>query len=121
MHFEIYVIFKGTHAYEKRIVQKIYCCNRSILQILNQFKFTHNNVSLYLVYMFIPNTINHITRAGMLIDSRKIALIFSIISDMMDWPSRIKIAKQTRASFEILSSNKRIYYKNCKHAIIDIT
>ena len=92
------------------------------LQFLNQLKFTNNNVSLYLVCIFIPKTINHITRAGMLIDSRKNTMLFSFISDMMDWPSQNKTLQNKRGPpLKILSSNKYIYYKNCKHAIIAIT
>ena len=74
------------------------------------------------IWFFIPTTINHITRAGMLIDSRKITLIFSFISDMMDWPSQNKTLQNKRGPpLKILSNNKCIYYKNCKHAIIAIT
>ena len=81
-----------------------------------------HHVSLYLVYIFIPNTINHITRAGMLIDSRKNTMLFSFISYMMEWPSQNKTLQNKRGPpLKILSSNKYIYYKNCKHAIITIT
>ena len=80
-----------------------------ILQFLNQLKFIHNNVRLYLVYIFIPNTINHITRAGMLIDSRKNTMLFSFISDMMDWPSQNKTLQNKRGPpLKILSNNKSI-------------
>ena len=80
-----------------------------ILQFINQLKFTHNNVSLYLVYIFIPNTINHITRAGMLIDSRKKTMLFSFISDMMDWPSQNKTLQNKRGPpLKVLSNNKSI-------------
>ena len=80
-----------------------------ILQFLNQWKFTHNNVRLYLVYIFIPNTINHITRAGMLIDSRKNTMLFSFISDMMDWPSQNKTLQNKRGPpLKILSNSKSI-------------
>ena len=81
-----------------------------ILQFVNQWKFTHNNISLYLVYIFIRNTINHITRAGMLIDSRTITLIFSFIFDMMDWPSKNKKLQNKRGPpLKNLSNNKCIY------------
>ena len=61
------------------------------------------------IWFFIPNTINHITRAGMLIDSRKKTMLFSFISDMMDWPSQNKTLQNKRGPpLKILSNSKSI-------------